>query len=389
MLNCGACQSASYCSSECQKSHWKVHKPVCKQIKAAKSQPEQAAAAASSITPVPPTSSLPQGQPLFMPISNEEVKEVFLPVSLVKGDTWYLKPSPGKGLGLFAVKDLAPGDLIMVDHSLFSLPWSTAFGSALTGLYKTEQQQFLEHKVNQLPSEAQQIFWGLHDCNGPPDKLSDGKSTKSKLIGIAKNAKPLGYETQNYGMFPLLARFNHSCRPNVHCAYDPDKKVATAYVTAPVKKDEELFTSYYDLCLIRKERQKFLQDVFSFTCTCQTCSLQGKALEESEKRRGAMRDLDKDILNYFQKSKLKPGMLKVELKLRALEQEGISDSAYIAKTCYDAFQGALIAKRIKDAKAWAKRAHQARVIGNGADSHYAKKMEALAQDPTKHKLWTS
>jgi len=29
---CGSCKQAKYCSAECQKAHWKVHKEHCKQI---------------------------------------------------------------------------------------------------------------------------------------------------------------------------------------------------------------------------------------------------------------------------------------------------------------------------------------------------------------------
>lgn len=29
MMKCSACKTERYCSSECQKSHWKVHKKVC------------------------------------------------------------------------------------------------------------------------------------------------------------------------------------------------------------------------------------------------------------------------------------------------------------------------------------------------------------------------
>jgi len=35
---CSGCQSANYCSVDCQKSHWKEHKQACKSMKAALTQ---------------------------------------------------------------------------------------------------------------------------------------------------------------------------------------------------------------------------------------------------------------------------------------------------------------------------------------------------------------
>lgn len=33
LFQCGACHAAKYCSRECQKKHWSVHKPQCEAIK--------------------------------------------------------------------------------------------------------------------------------------------------------------------------------------------------------------------------------------------------------------------------------------------------------------------------------------------------------------------
>ena len=29
LLKCGRCKKVYYCNKECQKAHWKIHKPVC------------------------------------------------------------------------------------------------------------------------------------------------------------------------------------------------------------------------------------------------------------------------------------------------------------------------------------------------------------------------
>ena len=42
LLQCSACRSINYCNSTCQKSHWNIHKPICKQVRSQKSEVVQA-----------------------------------------------------------------------------------------------------------------------------------------------------------------------------------------------------------------------------------------------------------------------------------------------------------------------------------------------------------
>ena len=46
LLRCSGCQSTWYCNSECQRAHWKSHRPECKRLKAAKVQANTEAGAA-------------------------------------------------------------------------------------------------------------------------------------------------------------------------------------------------------------------------------------------------------------------------------------------------------------------------------------------------------
>eukprot|EP00808_Paulinella_micropora_P027310 g45810.t1 len=267
MLVCGSCQSASYCSAECQKADWKVHKKPCKKIKAEKQA--QALKEATFTLPTSVQSGGPtqtakiaklQAQPQTNGTTSEQSKkDVIIPASVSKGDNWYLKESKGKGMGLFAARDLQPGDLVLEDAYLLTLPMAAAKGTALTGLYISQVISSLDMAVQGLPDAARRIVYALYDCAQPPSKDKPAgppeekgmTEEKERLLGIARNAFPLGYEAQIYGLFPVAARLNHSCRPNVHHSFDEVKDRLVVYAVTQIKKDQELFTSYYDLCLPR------------------------------------------------------------------------------------------------------------------------------------------
>ena len=101
-------------------------------------------------------------------------------------------PVPGRGLGVVATATLPPGHLLLSEApTMVITEWSaTALSSAFF----------------QLPEEQQEQVLGL----------ANSQEGVGRVAGVAlTNMLPLA-EPGAFGIFPTIARVNHSCRPNTN-----------------------------------------------------------------------------------------------------------------------------------------------------------------------------
>ena len=96
------------------------------------------------------------------------------------------------------------------------------------------------------------------------------------------------YETgSEIGLFPKIARINHSCRPNAAYYWNEKLKRRFVYATREIEHGEEIFVSFISLLMTREERQKKLAR-YGFTCTCPACSQHPVDLHYSDQARTDM-----------------------------------------------------------------------------------------------------
>ena len=79
------------------------------------------------------------------------------------------------------------------------------------------------------------------------------------------------------GMFPLHACINHSCDNNVEVLDGHPGVLVRA--KRPIKRGEELFTTYINTRMSRKERRAWLFRGYNFWCHCNRCQFEGDGPE--------------------------------------------------------------------------------------------------------------
>ena len=172
-------------------------------------------------------------------------------------DAFEIRSLGAKGRGAIAKKDLQKGDLILKEAPLLIITREDL------GRYTDED---IEQRLAELPERDQTHFWELFDA-----KLFESAGRGSAKSRVLTNSYPVEDELgeEAVAVFNTLARFNHSCVPNVHNSWDPEMAVETICLTQDVPAGEELCTTYLDLFTIRHERQEELSRRLKFQCTCQ------------------------------------------------------------------------------------------------------------------------
>ncbi|KAF2249114.1 SET domain-containing protein [Trematosphaeria pertusa] len=193
-------------------------------------------------------------------------------------EPYIVKPSPGKGLGVFASHSLETGSIIMREAPILRIspPDSTqGSGYPLSEVTKLVRQEF----ERLSPAEQSEVL-GLTYHTQPGEKEKEDKDEVLGLI-FRTNAYNTG---SSIGLFPKIARINHSCRPNAAYYWSEKLNRRIIYASRPILRGEEISVSYIPLLLPRAERQQRLHR-YGFTCSCSACDQQPRSVALSDTRR--------------------------------------------------------------------------------------------------------
>lgn len=188
-------------------------------------------------------------------------------------DAFEVRPVGKKGLGVVATKPIKRGELLLEEAPLLvfqNQSFDVLFGDLQEILvdetsfdkWDTSLTETLKSRCNE---EVFSKFWDLAD--------SCSESVKTAL-GIART-NGIGLSEDSAGLFLLLSRFNHSCKPNVHNSWQEDRQVQVLRSTCDIDRGQELCISYLSLltlCAPANERLGEISDRFGFDCICESCS---------------------------------------------------------------------------------------------------------------------
>jgi len=176
----------------------------------------------------------------------------------------------GKGQGVVATRDIKPGEVVLSEKPVILIKKEAGAKASL------------HQQMDNLKEEARRTVKELHDPR--PTEAED-----AKIERIFENN---GIDVCNgnaVGLYPAIARINHSCAPNVAWSWkkgDIEKKEVRALRRIP--GGEEICVNYIEsfsgISSKHDERQASLKK-WNFICNCPVCSLSSHELQENDNTR--------------------------------------------------------------------------------------------------------
>lgn len=194
---------------------------------------------------------------------------------------YIIKPSPGKGLGMFAAKDIPKGTRILAGKPFFTLAKRPKISP--TNPYAPND---ITAAFDRLSASGQRKYTSLH-C---PERYDC-----SVLVSIYEaNSFEMGVGT---GICLDASRINHSCIPNAHFSWNTNIERETVHAVKDIRKNEEITISYVPaICTLKKRRRQLRPYVF--TCDCPACRIDTDFGRSSRVRRRQMLSLHNEIADF-------------------------------------------------------------------------------------------
>ncbi|KAF8970465.1 hypothetical protein BDZ97DRAFT_1791564 [Flammula alnicola] len=163
-----------------------------------------------------------------------------------------------KGIGLFAARNIAAGELIIVEHPALILP---------SGNFPPER----------LPEKKRAELLAMANCR-PPEECKSPVEGIVRTNGLMLELDPKGKIPAEQkgvygGVYPLINRGNHSCGPNAGIKWDLAALTLSLYALRPILEGEEIHKTYLEPALPRETRVAHLQKNYRFECDCPWCNI--------------------------------------------------------------------------------------------------------------------
>lgn len=206
-----------------------------------------------------------------------------------------VKVAEGKGLGVFAIRDLKRGTRIMRERPLIHLPKGN--------------MMYVSAEFAKLSGHEQALYLSLH-CR-PLGALDAARTSNLRARqGLRASAVALSIEEQvkimaicetnafEAGEGSVIcseaSRIDHSCLPNVHHCWNDTIGQETVHAVKDIAPGEEILTTYVGVSGDSGERKKQLNR-YGFTCDCPACDDSTTFGRASEKRCTRLFHLDQGL----------------------------------------------------------------------------------------------
>jgi len=268
------CGKVSYCSTECQKQNWKIHKPACPPYKVIKIEGKGKGLVATR--KVAAGDVLLQEMPLMVIDSTDsEVSSDHFKLEFeVQGEA-----TQKKVLELFdPVKDDLKLELL------------ENINEVEAGIRKGREEDPDNQELGELVQRMGELGAGI--IREADEEEEDYIRAQRIFAANSMQVCEVGaiYSSTEGALYHHISLINHSCNPNAVWSWTKGnfrKKVVRAI--KPIKKGEEILVNYIDLEDFnygnRESRRLALVDKFGFFCKCSECSLEGDEFDLNEQHR--------------------------------------------------------------------------------------------------------
>ncbi|KAK1907853.1 hypothetical protein P3342_006183 [Pyrenophora teres f. teres] len=264
---------------------------------------------------------------------------------------YVVESSQGKGLGVFAAHDLEIGDIVMREAPVLKIQFPRV---ARGSVYPMDAVSRLVHNEFESlsPRQQEEVLSLTYYTRG---------ANTTEVDKLATIFRTNAYKTgDKVGLFPKIARINHSCRPNTGYTWSERLNKRVVFATRKIKAGEEFssLTSPWP-CLKRTDRSISTSMVLNVNVT--------PALETKRPAIPAVSP------SAGKREALKNAQVSIQLS-RLVQEEGLAD--YYAKAYRIV---AITHGRVEDwqsAATWANKAYEIRYMED-PDSSLTNEMAQL------------
>ncbi|KAK0715343.1 hypothetical protein B0H67DRAFT_490682 [Lasiosphaeris hirsuta] len=177
------------------------------------------------------------------------------------------------------------------------------------------RRRIIKQAIGQLPELTRESVYGL--------SRGDGTYEVDSILGANSNSVTLADGELHVGVFPKVARINHSCRPNAYYRFSQRRLAIEMVAYVPIEAGQEILISYIPLHLKHGERRKYLKDNWGFECRCSLCHAPESEISESEGRRRQVNEMKQTLQDARRDGYYKDAITIAGDLLQFAEWEGI------------------------------------------------------------------
>jgi SET domain-containing protein len=213
-----------------------------------------------------------------------------------------------RGLGLFAARNIDKGTHVLVEEPMFAIDpgrFHADKGYAVGAL-----QDAVEASFRRLNSTSREEYLACHEHR------PTGSAGSRALHIFISNAYTM--PDGRAGIFPRIAKINHSCRPNTVNTFSAARGARVIWAGRDIAAGEEITVTYVPLIEATAGRRARLAQ-YGFKCECEACHAQKGDAERLE-----MSNLAQELNGALSDpASSRSVMAKAKRLVRLVEDEGL------------------------------------------------------------------